>query len=165
MADSPNNDEMTPSTDSTNRDLLRDPFLGVILADRYQLVELIDTGGFGRVYKAKQLALKMDLAVKILHHQHLTDVVSIKRFEKEAQLLSHVENPHVIRIIDFGLSPAPYLVMEYFAGTTLSKWIKANGPMHPETAVELFLQLCDALSAAESMHIVHRDLKPANILL
>jgi serine/threonine protein kinase/Flp pilus assembly protein TadD len=165
MAEAPKNDEMTASADLTSRDLLRDPFLGLILSDRYQLLELLDTGGFGRVYKARQLSLNMDLAVKILHHQHLKDEVSIKRFEKEAQLLSRVENPHVIRIIDFGLTPAPYLVMEYFAGTPLNKWIRANGPMQPETAVELFLQLGDAISAAETMHIVHRDLKPANILL
>lgn len=165
MADSPNKEGITSSTDSTNRNILRDPFLGLILADRYELVELMDSGGFGRVYKAKQLTLNMDLAVKMLHHQHLKHAVSIKRFEQEAQLLSRVENPHVIRIVDFGLEPAPYLVMEYFAGTPLSDFIRDNGPMAPEMAVELFLQLCDALSAAESVHIVHRDLKPANILL
>lgn len=163
--DVPSNDEPRISSDAPNRSILVDPFIGIILADRYQLVELIDTGGFGRVYKAKQLNVNTDLAVKILHHEHLQDDVSIKRFAQEAQVLSRVQSPHVVRVVDFGSEPAPYLVMEYFSGTSLSKLIKTDGPMPAEKAIEVFLQLCDAMAAAESMHIVHRDLKPSNILL
>lgn len=144
---------------------MRDPFLGMVFADRYEITELIGTGGFGSVYKAKHLSLKLDVAIKVLHRQYMLDEVNLKRFEQEAQLLSRMENAHVVKVIDFGLEPAPFIVMEFFAGTPLSSWLRSNGAMPASMAINLFLQIGDALSCAESVHIVHRDLKPANVLL
>jgi serine/threonine protein kinase len=86
-------------SDSASRAILRDPYLGIIFADRYELTELIGTGGFGNVYKAKHLSLNMELAIKVLHRQHLGEDVNLKRFEQEAQLLSRIENQHVVKII------------------------------------------------------------------
>ena len=153
------------SDSAANRAVLRDPFLGMILADRYEITELIGSGGFGSVYKARQLSLKMDVAVKVLHRQHSIDETNLKRFEQEAHLLSKIESAHVVKVIDYGLDPAPYIVMELFTGEPLSHWLKANGAMPAAMGIDLFIQLCDALSCAEPLHIVHRDLKPANILL
>ena len=165
MADIPEIGNSSLNEADANDRFFADPFIGFILEDRYQIVELIGTGGWGKVYKAKHVTLDMDLAVKIVHQHHLQDEQSIKRFEQEAQLLSRVENQYIVRIIDHGLSPAPFIVMEYVHGIPLSKWLKTNGPMPPQMAIDLFLQLCDALSAAEDIRIVHRDLKPSNILL
>lgn len=164
MSESPDKSTVKQSG-SAKRAILPDPLLGMILADRYEITELIGTGGFGSVYKAKHLSLNMDVAVKVLHRQHLIDDVNLKRFEQEARLLSRIENQHVVKVIDFGLEPAPFIVMEFFSGESLSKWLKANGAVPAAMGIDLFLQLCDALSCAESMHIVHRDLKPSNILL
>ncbi len=142
-----------------------DQFIGFVLMDRYRIVEVIGTGGWGKVYRAKDLTLDMDVAVKIVHPHLVQDNLRVKRFEQEAHVLSKVENEHIIRIIDHGLSPAPFIVMEYYAGIPLDKWLKENGPMPVKMALDVFIQLCNALQAAESMRIVHRDLKPSNILL
>lgn len=151
--------------DSGKRTNFDDPFIGLIIGDRYQIIERIGTGGWGSVYKARHLTLSMDLAIKIVHQHHLQDELSIRRFEQEAQLLSRVDSPHIVRIIDHGMSPSPFIVMEYVPGISLRNWLKTQGPMPPQMAIDLFLQLCEALGAAEAIHIVHRDLKPANILL
>jgi serine/threonine protein kinase len=166
MADTPEKeDALLSKTELSNRSVIADPLIGFLLEDRYRIIEPIGMGGWGKVYKAKHATLNMDLAVKIVHQQHLRDELGMKRFEQEALLLSRVENPHIVRIIDHGLAPAPFIVMEYIHGIQLNKWLQTNGPMPPEMAIELFLQLCDALSAAEAIRIVHRDLKPSNILI
>ncbi len=166
MDDNPKIEESKlKESDANNRSLFDDPFIGYVIEDRYKIIELIGTGGWGKVYKARHLSLDMDLAVKIVHQHHLQDELSIKRFEQEAQLLSKVDNPHVVRIIDYGLTPSPFIVMEYVQGVPLSKWLKTNGSMPAEMAIDFFMQLCEALAAAEAIRIVHRDLKPANILL
>lgn len=166
MADNPKIEDSTLSqTEASNRSVFADQLIGFLFDGRYQIVELIGTGGWGRVYKAKHATLGIDLALKIVHQHRLQDEQSLKRFEQEALLLSRVENPYFVRIIDQGLSPAPFIVMEYVPGITLSKWLKTNGPMPQDMAIELFLQLCDALAAAEAIRIIHRDLKPENILL
>jgi tetratricopeptide (TPR) repeat protein/tRNA A-37 threonylcarbamoyl transferase component Bud32 len=149
----------------SNKSVLEDPFIGLELDERYRVDELIGAGGFGNVYKATDLQQNCTVAVKIVHKHHLNDESSIRRFELEAQSLRRIQSDYIVKITDFGVSPAPYIVMEHFDGQPLGKWLKEQGPMKAEMAIELFLQLCDGLSAAESMHIVHRDLKPANILI
>jgi serine/threonine protein kinase len=142
-----------------------DQFIGLVLADRYQIVELIGSGGWGNVYRASHLTLNKDLAIKIVHRHLLKDELNLKRFDQEALLLSKIESTYVVRIIDYGFEPAPFIVMEYFPGIPLSEWLKNNGRMPAQMAIEMFIQLCNALYTAESLRIVHRDLKPSNILL
>jgi hypothetical protein len=142
-----------------------DPYIGFDLDGQYRIIALIGSGGWGNVYRAEHTTLGSDLAVKVIHKHHLQDERSLKRFELEAKLLMRLESPYVVKIIDHGFSPAPYIVMEYCDGQPLHKLLKANGPMDFQLAIELFLQLCDGLSAAEAIRIVHRDLKPANIMI
>jgi serine/threonine protein kinase len=142
-----------------------DQFIGQVLADRYEIVELIGSGGWGNVYKARHLTLNKELAIKKVHRHLLKDELNLKRFEQEALLLGKIENAYVVRIIDYGFEPDPFIVMEYFPGIPLDKWLKENGPMSAQMAIGMFIQLCDALNAAETLRIVHRDLKPSNVLV
>lgn len=166
----PNSSDNTPrpfgSSEPPDRSsLMADPFIGFDFDDQYRIVELLGAGGWGNVYKATDLSTGTELAVKVVHKHHLQNEMSMKRFELEAKLLSRLENRYIVKIIDHGFSPAPYIVMEYFDGVPLSKWLKLNGPMQSNMAIDLFLQLCDGLATAQQIKIVHRDLKPANILL
>ncbi|MBX9688142.1 MAG: protein kinase [Candidatus Obscuribacterales bacterium] len=145
--------------------LSADPLIGYELAERYKIVEFIASGGWGSVYKGKHLTLGSDIAVKIIH-KHLTeDEGNLKRLEQEARLLSRLESPNIVRLLDYGLVPLPYIVMEYFDGVPLNKWLKANGFLKADLAVELFLQICEGLNNAHALGLVHRDLKPANIMI
>jgi hypothetical protein len=153
------------STDADIRSVMADPFIGFELDGTYQIVELLGAGGFGNVYRATHLTFGTDFAVKIVHKHHLQNDENLKRFEREAKLLSRIESPYIVKIVDHGFLPAPYIIMEYVDGIPLSKWLKTNGSMNSQMAIDLFLQLCEGLSAAEAVKVVHRDLKPANILL
>ena len=153
------------SAESKSISALTDPLLGVLLADRYEILEQIGAGGWGSVYKAKHATLDLYFAVKIVHRHHLRDEDGLKRFEQEAQLMSRLDNPHIIKIVDHGLLPVPFIVMEYVQGISLTDWLHKHGAMPAPIAIDLFLQLSDALSAAEAIRIVHRDLKPSNILI
>ena len=163
------NDNTAPrpmnSGDLPDRSVLADPFIGFELEDTYLIEALLGSGGWGNVYRAKRMTDGTDWAVKIVHKHHLNNEMSLKRFELEAKLLSRLENRYIVNITEYGFSPQPYIVMEYFDGEPLSQWIRVNGPMNSGMAIDLFLQLCDGLNAAQQMKIVHRDLKPANILL
>src|SRR5579883_3209480 len=96
--------------------VLEDPFIGLELGERYRVDALIGVGGFGNVYKAWDLQDGVAVAVKIVHKHHLHDESSIRRFELEAQSLRRIENDYIVKITDFGVKPAPYIVMEYFDG-------------------------------------------------
>jgi serine/threonine protein kinase len=142
-----------------------DPLIGCVLDGRYQIVEFIDSGGSGNVYRGLHLTLGIDIAVKIIH-KHLTQRQdSLKRLEQEALLLSRFESPYIVRLMDYGLEPAPYIIMEYFDGEPLDGWLKSKGPLKANLAIELFMQICQGLSTAHALGLVHRDLKPSNIML
>src|ERR1017187_2084552 len=116
----------------------------------YEIVALLGSGGMGEVHKATDTRLGRTVAVKLLYSAH-TD-----RFEREARAIAALNHPHICTLYDVG---PDYLVMEYIEGTPL------KGPMPPEEAVRVALEIAGALQAAHSAGIVHRDLKPANILL
>ncbi len=149
----------------TDKSVMDDPFIDYVLGENYRIIELIGSGGWGNVYRAKDICTDNDVAIKILHKHHLQDDMSVKRLEQEADALSKLKSQSIVQVIDYGLSPAPYIVMEYFDGMPLAKYLKDHGAMHYTVAIDLFVQLCDGLGAAESISMVHRDLKPANILV
>ena len=160
----------TPKIASEKPDLkenkvLADPFIGVTLNERYLINELIGVGGWGNVYRATHLTLENEVAVKIVHRHHLQHEDNIKRFKREARALHKIESDAVVKVIDADVEPAPFLVMEHFDGEPLSKWLERHGPMNAYLAMDLFIQLCNGLTAAAALKIVHRDLKPANILI
>lgn len=132
---------------------------------QYEIKALIARGGMGAVYRGVQKALERDVAIKILPAELGDDLEFISRFQREARVLARLMHPGIVAIFDFGQTLAchPYFVMEY-VGTDLSRVIKKN-VMTPTRALELILQICDALHYAHCQGVIHRDIKPANILI
>ena len=117
----------------------------------------------GEVYRATDTRLGRDVAIKILPAEVARDPERLARFQREAQLLASLNHPHIAAI--YGLDEAegkPFLVLELVDGEDLQQRLK-RGPIPVEEALDLALQLADALEAAHEKGIVHRDLKPANV--
>jgi tetratricopeptide (TPR) repeat protein len=142
-----------------------DPYIGTLLDERYEVNEFLGAGAWGNVYRGKHLTLGVDIAVKILHRHLINDKGGMQRLQQEAQLLSRLESPYVVRIMDYGLQPAPYIAMEFFDGMPLDKWLSSKGFLKANFALELFRQICLGLVNAHAMGFIHRDLKPSNIML
>lgn len=144
-----------------------DPLLGVELAGKYVLEQLIGEGAMGRVYKAKQKTLGKPFAVKILASHLMNDETSHQRFASEAHNAANLNHPNCVSIVDYGRTPegTTYIVMEYIAGITLERLITTQFPLPRERMIDLTLQILAALSEAHGLGILHRDLKPENIIV
>jgi tetratricopeptide (TPR) repeat protein len=144
-----------------------DPYLGLLIQDRYRVDKLIGAGAMGRVYRAEQTALHKPFAVKILS-PHLThDPDSQARFANEAHNAASLNHPNVVSIVDYGRTKdgVTYLVMEYVEGHSLEQIIADEFPLARARVVDLTLQILAALTEAHGLGILHRDLKPENILI
>jgi len=141
------------------------PIAGGTRFGAYEVVSLIGSGGMGEVYRARDLNLKREVALKVLPADVAKDVSRLARFQREAELLASLNHPNIAQIygIDRGDSGAA-LAMELVEGLTLADRI-ATGAIPIEEALRIAAQIVDALEAAHERGIVHRDLKPANILL
>lgn len=140
------------------------PSGGKLIADRYQLGELVGRGGMGGVWMAEDLKLHRRVAVKLLSPE-LTARPDVKeRFEAEARAAARLNHPNVVSIYDSGEHEGvPFLVMELLSGRTLADEFK-DGPMDQERVLKLAAQALAGLGAAHAVPIVHRDIKPGNIL-
>jgi tRNA A-37 threonylcarbamoyl transferase component Bud32 len=130
-----------------------------------EILELIGQGGMGAVYKARQPGLDRLVAVKILPPQIGRDPAFAERFTREARALAKLSHPHIVAIYDFG--PAGelyYFLMEYVDGVNLRQLLREH-KLHPQEALKIVPQICEALQFAHDEGIVHRDIKPENILL
>ncbi len=150
---------------NSSPDPTADPYIGYILDGKYQILEQIGSGGWGCVYRGLHLSLDCNIAIKIMHRHLAKDVQGIKRMSQEASILSRLSDLNIVRVLDYGETPAPYIVMEFFEGKQLDTFIKESGPLSCKDAIELFIQLCSGLNNAASLELVHRDLKPSNIIL
>jgi eukaryotic-like serine/threonine-protein kinase len=140
--------------------------VGRILNSRYELQQLIGTGGMADVYRARDNLLGRAVAVKVLHPQYAKDPVFIERFRHEAQAAANLNQPNIVNVFDWGIEDSTYyIVMEYVEGRDLKAIIVAGGPLLPERAVEIAMAICLALDAAHARGIVHRDIKPQNIIV
>jgi serine/threonine-protein kinase len=144
----------------------RDSMLGRVLDDRYEIRAALGKGGMGTVYRAMQLSVDREVAIKVIHPKLSNDRAVVKRFLREARLASRLSQPNIVNVYDFGQSDGVlYLVMELLRGHTLAAELRASGALAPKRVVRIASQLCDALEAAHAQGIVHRDLKPGNILI
>jgi len=144
-------------------------FTSLVLQDTYTLGPCLGRGGMGEVYEATHARLPGRMAVKILRPHLRTNQDAFARFCREAQTLSAVRHPHIIKIFDFNTSPAlfglPYFVMEYLDGVDLERRLAESGPVSVAATIRIVDAVASALGAAHAAGVVHRDLKPANIFL
>jgi len=140
---------------------------GLILDARYQLAEPIATGGVGQVWRASDLLLDREVAVKLLRPEYADHPDTLERFRAEAKHAGSLTHPCVARVYDYGnAGPTvpPYLVMEYVNGPSLADMLAVD-PVHPVLALDVAAQAAAGLDAAHRIGLVHRDVKPGNILV
>ncbi|MGB9004707.1 MAG: protein kinase, partial [Candidatus Aminicenantales bacterium] len=133
---------------------------------RYVIIEEIGRGGMGRVYKAHDQELNIDVALKMIKPEHSGDRSFIQQFKQEALLGRSVSHENVVRLYDLGeLNGIKFISMEYIQGQTLADLIRASGRLSEETAADILRQVCQGLAVAHRHGIIHQDLKPQNILI
>jgi serine/threonine-protein kinase len=144
-----------------------DPLIGRVLAERYDILELLGVGGMGRVYVAEHVALGRKSAVKVISPDYANSAEAISRFNREAANASRINHPNVAQVYDFGTTPdgTLYLAMEFIDGEPLSKVIERLGALTVQRAAAITMQVAEGLAAAHHLGIVHRDLKPENIMV
>jgi len=148
------------------REQADDPLIGRTLPGGHVVLELIDVGGMGRVYRAEQKMLGRTVAVKIVHPHLLGDEAVEARFITEARAPSKLNHPNSVGVIDFGKFEGRfYMVMEFLRGRDLATVAHQEGPLSVERIVGIMTQALAALEEAHHHGIVHRDLKPENIVL
>jgi len=137
----------------------------LVLEGRFRVIRPLGSGGMGEVYLGEQVSLGRKVAIKVLHQDmHMQPGMS-ERFKREARLLSAVDHPAVVRIVDFGESgDAACLVMELVEGVSLHEALH-NGPLAPARALAVLHQLAEGLAAIHDKGIIHRDIKPENVFL
>ena len=136
-----------------------------ILGARYQLGEMIGTGGMADVYIAQDQRLSREVAVKILRSDLAKDPTFVSRFRKEAKAAAGLNHPGIVAVYDSGEDPAPYIVMELVSGHTLRELIHGGERLALDRALEIGAGILEALDYSHQRGIVHRDIKPANVMI
>jgi tRNA A-37 threonylcarbamoyl transferase component Bud32 len=144
----------------------RDPLVGRVIDDRYEILARIGEGGMGVVYKARQTSIDRMVAIKMLNQQMAQDPNWVQRFYNEAKACSQLQHPNTIRMFEFGQTRDGqlFMAMEFLDGQSLRDAI-AQGPMHPARVIEILIQCCASLAEAHAIGIIHRDIKPDNVFL
>ncbi len=135
------------------------------LGDDYELLDTLGSGGFGRVYRVRDLHLEREVALKVLHPLLTADPAVVERFRREAQLAARINHPNIVDIYDIGgRSGLIWYTMEMIRGPSLSALVHERGPLPLERVIRLLREALHALAQAHSLGLVHRDLKPENML-
>src|SRR6202162_3246268 len=140
--------------------------IGVLLADRYEILQLLGQGGMGAVYKARDTELERLVALKLIRPDLASNPEILRRFKQELILAREVTHRNVIRIFDLGQAKGfKFITMEFVEGRDLRVVIREKGKLSQEETVRIISQVCRALESAHAAGVVHRDLKPQNIML
>ncbi|MDO4909114.1 MAG: Stk1 family PASTA domain-containing Ser/Thr kinase [Corynebacterium sp.] len=142
----------------------------MMLADRFELGEIIGRGGMADVYAGTDTLIGREVAIKIMRPELARDHNFYERFRKEGQNAGKLNHPAIVQIYDTGDTEmngikVPYIVMERVHGRTLREIIREDGVMTPQNAARILMPVCDALQASHDAGIIHRDIKPANIMI
>ena len=139
--------------------------VGEVISGRYELEQLVGSGGMSNVFRAHDRLLERTVALKILHEQFTRDEDYVERFRREARAVAQLAHPNIVTVIDRGEQDGrQYIVFEYIDGENL-KELTSHGPLDPHDAIRLTLQVARALAFAHDRGVVHRDVKPQNVLL
>ncbi len=139
-----------------------------MLADRYEVMAPIGRGGMGHVYEGRCLRSGARVAIKVMHADRPgIDATVVKRFSREAKILSSLHHPNVVRCLDHGIGQngLAYIVMEYAAGRTVKTLLRQSGVLGELLVLDVAVQVCAGLEQAHTHGIVHRDIKEANIIV
>lgn len=138
-----------------------------LINDRYQVMGHLGEGGMAMVYHGLDRVTENPVAIKMLKPSVIQDnPLILERFRREVEALSQLEHPHIVRVLDFISRGSQHIiVMEYMAGGALRHWLKKHKRLPLEQAVNIALDLSDALARAHRLKIIHRDVKPDNVLL
>jgi serine/threonine protein kinase len=136
------------------------------LGDDYELLQLLGAGGFGRVYRVRDLHLEREVALKVLNPSLTQDPEVVERFRREAQLAARLSHPNIVNIFDIaGRSGLLWYTMELVNGPSLAQLVERNGPLSIEQILRLLREALSALAHAHGSGLVHRDIKPENMLI
>ncbi|MEQ8277955.1 MAG: serine/threonine-protein kinase [Deltaproteobacteria bacterium] len=146
---------------------MADELVGRVLDGRYEIVEPLAIGGMATVYRGRQLNVDRAVAIKVMLPEDRGDDKLVARFESEAKIISRLNHPNTLKLIDYGATTDGllYLVTELLEGRPLSKVIRDEGPLPWRRVLGLMRDVCRSLAEAHAVGVVHRDLKPANIFL
>jgi serine/threonine protein kinase len=139
--------------------------MSTLLGNRYQLGQMIGTGGMADVYIAQDTRLSREVAVKLLRSDLAKDQTFVARFRKEALAAAGLSHPGIVAVYDSGEEPAPYIVMELVSGHTLRELIHGGERLPLDRALQIGIGVLEALEYSHQRGIVHRDIKPANIMI
>src|SRR3989441_1590680 len=139
---------------------------GDLIADRYELEELVGSGGMSGVFKARDRLLERNVALKILHAHYAEDGDTIERFRREARAVAQLSHPNIVTVIDRGEEDGrQFIVFEFIDGENLKELVVRKGRLDVRPALEIALEIARGLSFAHESGLVHRDVKPQNVLL
>ena len=140
--------------------------IGMMIGDRYEILEKIGTGGMSDVYKAKDHKLNRFVAVKVLKQEFSENANFVSKFRVEAQAAAGLMHPNIVNVYDVGEEvDVYYIVMELVEGITLKKYIEKKARLSVKEAISIAIQVSMGIEAAHNNHIIHRDIKPQNIII
>lgn len=145
----------------------KDPRVGQMVQERYEIRRVVADGGMGRVYEALDMVERRNVAIKVLHKDIAQDPVQVERFKREFEVSQQLPHDHIVEVIDFSQLPdgSYALVMEFLFGEELRQALDREKVVPPARIVRIISQVAIGLDKAHSRHLVHRDLKPDNVFL
>ncbi len=139
---------------------------GMMISERYEIIDKVGSGGMADVYKAKCHRLNRFVAIKILKQEYSSDAKFVTKFRGEAQSVAGLSHPNIVNVYDVGDDDGlHYIVMELVEGITLKKFIEKKGKLDVKEATGIGIQIAQGMEAAHASHIIHRDIKPQNIII
>ncbi len=141
--------------------------VGDVLAAKYRIEALLGSGGMGDVYRATNVLLDREVAIKVMHRRHAEDPNLLQRFLREARVANVVRHPNVVDVLDIDqdIDGSPFIVQELLYGEDLARYMRERGRLDVDEVRTLIVPIIEAVAQAHLQGVIHRDLKPANIFL